>query len=217
MEKYFFKIVDNIDFVWKVKKITSDPYKLDETDFGHFVCNQRQFVPYLFQSIHDVKNRGLLNDYKEILPHVLTDDNYYFDKTIGLLHKDTYWDTLFAVRHINCLNRMSPIIFRTAIEDLDCKIYEKLMACNFLVGQKIYETAYSYFKKLWEIDEYFSSTNLDTIDKFLSTIILQAVYIRQDSNIEKNIIQFAFKPSWDEEHGLNINLNIENLEATINE
>lgn len=217
MDKYFFKIIDSIDFVWKIEKITNDPYKLNETDFGHFVCNQRQFVPYLFQSIQDIKNRDLLNDYKEIIPQVLTEDIYYFENTIGLLHKDNYWNTLFAVRHINCLKRMSPIIFRTTIEDLDCKIYDKLMACTFSVGQRIYEAAFNYFKKLWAIDEYFSSTNLDTLDKFLKTIQLQAIYIRQDNNVNDNDVLFAFRPSWDEEHGLRIILNLENYEVTIEE
>lgn len=217
MDKYFFKIVDDIDFVWKIEKITNDPYKLDETDFGHFVCNQRQFIPYLLQSIHDIKTRGLLTDYKEILPQVLTEDNYYFDKTVGLLHKNSYWNTLFAVRHINCINRVSPIIFRTTIEELDCKIYEKLMACNFSVGQKIYQAAYNYFKQLWEIDEYFSSTNLDTLDKFLNTIQLQAIYIRADDNVNDNDVLFSFRPSWDEEHGMRIVLKLENYEVTIDE
>jgi hypothetical protein len=213
MNRYFYKIVDNIDFVWKIETITSDPYKLNETDFGHFVCNQRQFIPYLFQSVHDIKNRGLLNDYKEILPQVLTDDNCYLDKTIGLLHKDNYWQTFFAVRHIACLNRMSSIVFNSVIEDADSKVYHKLMTCNDAVGEKIYQAAYTYFKSLWHVDEYFSATNLDTIDKFLPTIQLQAVYIRQD---EKNI-RFAFRPSWDEEHGLSINLDIESFEVTIND
>jgi hypothetical protein len=217
MDRYFFKIIDNIDFVWKIERITNDPYKTDETSFGHFVCNQRQFVPFLFQSLQDIKRRGLLNDYKEILPQALTDESCYFDKTIGLLHKDTYWETLFAVRHINCLNRMSPIIFRTNIQESDCKIYEKLMTCDFSVGQRIYEVAYSYFKKLWEIDEYFSSTNLDTLDKFLNTIQLQAVYIRRDDNVNDNDVLFSFRPSWDEEHGMRIVLNLENYEVTIDE
>lgn len=43
MDKYFYKIVDNIDFVWKIEKIIDDPYKLDEIEHGHFVCNQKQY------------------------------------------------------------------------------------------------------------------------------------------------------------------------------
>jgi hypothetical protein len=215
MNRYFYKIVDNIDFVWKIEKVTSDPYKLDEIDNGHFVCNQRQFIPYLFQGIPDIKNRGLLNDYKEILPQLLTDDNCYLDKTIGLLHKDNYWETLFAVRYISCLNRMSPVIFNSKIEDSDSDLYDKLMACNHTIGQNIYEAAYGYFKDLWEIDEYFSATNFDTIEKFVKTIELQAVYIRPDNNLSENYICFAFRPSWDEEHGLRINLDLESFEVTV--
>ena len=215
MDKYFYKIVDSIDFVWKIEKVIDDPYKLDEIDYGHFVCNQKQFSPFLFQSIQDIRDRNLLSEYKEILPQVLTEDNCYFDKTIGLLHKNNYWDTLFSVRHIKCLDRTSPIVFNQNIKDIDSKIYDKLMACEFTVGQRIYEAAYSYFKGLWEIDKYFSESNLNTIDKFLKTIQLQAVYIRRDDNLEDNIIDFAFIPSWDEEHGLKIILNLENLEVSI--
>jgi hypothetical protein len=216
MERYFYKIVDNIDFVWKIEPVLDDPYKLNTTDFGYFVCNQKQFIPYLFQSIQDIKSRNLIDDFKEILPQVLTDDNCYFDKSIGLLHKDSYWKTLFAVRQINFLNRMSPIIFQPNINDIDIKNYNKLMSCDYHIGKKIYEAAYNYFKRLWEIDEYFSSSNLDTMDKFLKTIQLQAIYIRQNDENRDNIF-FAFRPSWDEEHGLQIILNLETFEVAIDE
>jgi hypothetical protein len=213
MDRYFYKIVDDIDFVWKIERVRSDAYKLNETDFGHFVCNHRLFVPYLFKNIQDIRTRGLLNGYKEILPQVLTDDNCYLDNTIGLLHKNSYWETLFAVRHVGFLNKMSPIIFGSTIKDVDSTVYQKLMACDHAVGQKIYQAAYTYFKSLCDIDEYFSSTSLDTIDKFLTTLQLQAVYIGQN----ENSIRFAFRPSWDEEHGLSINLDVESFSVTIDD
>lgn len=217
MNKYFYKIIDAIDFVWKIEPITNDPYKLNETQFGLFVCNQRQFVPYLFQNIQDIKNRGLLDGYKEISLQVMTDDNCYLDKTIGLLHKNNYWNALFAVRYLGCINRMSPVIFNSTIEDTDSEAYEKLMACDNAVGKKVYEAAYTYFKSLWDIDEYFSASNLDTIDKFLATLKLQAVYVGQEDRIGKNKIQFAFRPSWNEEHGLSINLDLKSFEVSIDD
>ena len=51
MEKYFFKIVDNIDFVWKINTHVLDPYKQGEIDFGHYVSNQRVFNPYIFETL----------------------------------------------------------------------------------------------------------------------------------------------------------------------
>ena len=50
MEKYFFKLVDNIDFVWKIKLHVLDPYKEGEIDFGHYVSNLRVFNPNIFEA-----------------------------------------------------------------------------------------------------------------------------------------------------------------------
>jgi hypothetical protein len=217
MDRYFFKVIDNIDFVWKIEKNVADPYKGDDVSFGLFVCNEHQFVPYLFRTIHDIQSRGLLNDYQEIIPSILTDEKYFYDKTIGLLHKDNYWNTLFAVRYIPCLGTTAQIIFGHKIEPIDSAIYQKLIKCNATVGQIIYNTAYTYFKGLWEIDDYFSSSNLDTMDKFLPTIQLQAIYIGRDNDINENHVLFSFRPSWDEEHGLRITLNLDTKEVQLME
>lgn len=215
MDRYFFKVIDNIDFVWKIEENTKDPYKGNEIEFTLSVCNERQFVPYLFRTIHDIKNKGLLNDYEEITPGVLTDEKYYYDKTIGLLHKDSYRNTLFAVRYINCLGITAQVVFREEIQLKDIAVYSKLISCNKNVGDAIYETAYNYFKSLWEIDEYFSSTNLDTMEKFLVTLQLLPVHIRENDGIKENLILFHFRPSWDEEHGLRISLDVETNEVEL--
>ena len=59
MERYFYKIIDNIDFVWKISLNVFDPYKQGEMDFGHYVNNQRVFNPYLFESLHVLHQRGM--------------------------------------------------------------------------------------------------------------------------------------------------------------
>lgn len=217
MDKYFFKIVDNIDFVWKIEMVKKDPYRLDETDLGLFVCNQRQFIPYLLNTIQDIRNRNLLDDYKEIRPQILTEDTYYLDPIIGLLHKDNYWNSLCAVRHIRCLDRFAPVVFGNNIDETDQLIYSRLMSFDPAVGQKVYEVAYAYFKSLWEVDDYFSSTNLVTLESFLQTLQLQSVYIRKDEDADENLVSIHFRPSWDEEHGLTIVVNSESLEVKTNQ
>lgn len=212
MDKYFFKIVDNIDFVWKIETVKKDPYKADETDFGLFVCDQRQFVPYLFNNIQDIRNRDLLDDYKEIIPQILIEDTYYLDPVIGLLHKDSYWNSLFAVRHIKCLDRFAPVVFEDTISGTDQLTYSRLMSFDPEIGQKVYESAYAYFKSLWKVDDYFSSTNLVTLESFLETLKLQSIYIRKNEDAAD--VSIHFRPSWDEEHGLTILLNTETLEVT---
>ena len=182
------------------------------TDFGHFVCNQKQFIPFIFHSIEDIDKRDLLTGYSEIQVNTLTKNNTFFDRKIGLLHKDTYWDTLFAVRHISCLDRLSPVVFRESIKEEFINLYLKFMESDKSVGQKIYQTAFDYFKNLWQYDEYFSSTNINTIEKFLRTIEIQAIYIE-----ENGMIVISFRPSWDEEHGLYINLNMNTLETFAND
>jgi hypothetical protein len=59
MEKYFYKLVDNIDFVWKINTHVLDPYKKGEIDFGHYVNNQRVFNPYLFESLRDFQQKAI--------------------------------------------------------------------------------------------------------------------------------------------------------------
>ena len=79
MEKYFYKIVDNIDFVWKIESILNDPYRQNEIDFGHFACNKRLFNPYIFKSFEDFEKHELLTSYKEIKAGQINDDKCYFD------------------------------------------------------------------------------------------------------------------------------------------
>jgi hypothetical protein len=223
MDRYFYKIIDNIDFVWKIETITDDPYKLNELDFGHYTCNQKQYIGYIFQDIQDIEKRGLFKDYKEINVGAIDDNSCYYDKTIGLLHKDDYWQDLYAVRYVKCLEKMAPILFgdgtarEDSITETDRNLYRRLMTFDKTIGQKIYQTAYDYFKSLWEIDDYYSETNLDTIEKFMPTLALQAVYLWHDKDENINLASISFNPSWDEEHKLNIRLNLDTLEAKPND
>ena len=221
MEKYFYKIIDNIDFVWKVETILNDPYKLHKIDYGHYVCNKRQFIPYLFESIGDIEKQNLFADYKEIKPDLFTADNCYFDNIVGLLHKDEYWLNLHAIRFVNCIDKLSPIVFGDSnkqenfITESDRDLYLKLMSFDRSVGQKIYQTAYNYFKSLWSVDKFFSETNLDTLEKFLPTLELQAIYLRHEEKENANIACIVFRPSWDYELGLALLLNLDTMEVEL--
>ena len=185
------------------------------------MCNKRQFIPYLFESIEDIEKQNLITDYKEIQPDLLNADNCYFDKIVGLLHKDDYWLNLYALRYVNCLDKLSPIVFGDSkkqenfITKSDGDLYLKLMSFDKTIGQKIYQTAYDYFKSLWSVDKFFSETNLDTLDKFLPTLELQAIYLRYEENENANIACIVFRPSWDLELGLALLLNLDTMEVKL--
>ena len=221
MDKYFYKIINNIDFVWKIEAIVNDPYKLNKIDYRHYVCNKRQFIPYSFESIEDIEKQNLITDYKEIKPDLLNADNCYFDKIVGLLHKDDYWLNLYALRYVNCLDQLSPIVFGDSnkqenfITESDRDLYLKLMSFDRSIGQKIHQTAYEYFKSLWPADKFFSETNLDTLEKFLPTLELQAIYLRYEENENANIACVVFRPSWDQELGLALLLILDTMEVKL--
>jgi hypothetical protein len=223
MEKYFYKLVDNIDFVWKINTHVLDPYKQGEIDFGHYVNNQRVFNPYLFESITDFQQKAFSSCYKEIDPDLVNEQNCYFDRSIGLLHRDDYWTNLHAHRYLNCLGRIAPIVFGSDKEQLDSitnndrEKYLKLMACGPEVGQAIHKVAHDYFNSLWEFDTHFSKTNLDTLELFLPTLELQAIYLNQEKEEEVNTACVVFRPSWDPEHGLAILLNLDSEEVKLYE
>ena len=223
MEKYFYKLVDNIDFVWKIEVNDKDPYRQGEMDYGHYVCNQRVFNPSIFESLTDFEQRETLSDYKEIEADHVNDENCYFDRSIGLLHTNDYWTNLHAHRHVRCLGKIVPIVFGnsedkvTSISNKDRERYLKLMACGPEVGQEIYITAHDYFKSLWEFDTHFSKTNLDTLESFLPTLEQQAIYLSQGKNEEINTACVVFRPSWDPEHGLAILINLDSKEVKLYE
>jgi hypothetical protein len=223
MEKYFYKLVSNIDFVWKIKVQDQDPYRQGEMDFGHYVCNQRVFNPSIFESLADFEQREFSSEYKEIAADLLNDENCYFDHTIGLLHTNDYWTNLHAHRHVHCLGKIVPIVFGNSedkvslISNKDRERYLRLMACGPEVGQAIHNAGYNYFKSLWEFDDYFSKSNLDTLESFLPTLELQAIYLRQEKDGEIDTACVVFRPSWDPEHGLAILINLDSKEVTLYE
>jgi hypothetical protein len=222
MERYFYKIIDNIDFVWKISLNVLDPYKQGEMDFGHYVNNQRVFNPYLFESLTDFQQRAFSSDYKEIEADLVNEDNCYFDRSIGLLHTDGYWSSLHAHRHVHCFDKIVPLVFGGGEEQLksitkkERECYLKLMDCGPEVGEAIYIVAHDYFKSLWDFDTHFSKTNLDTLASFLPTLELQAIYLNQEK-YEEDTACVVFRPSWDPEHGLAILINLDSQEVRLYE
>lgn len=118
---------------------------------------------------------------------------------------------------------MAPIVFGNStdpedfITEKDRELYLKLMSCGQDTGQKIYQTAHNYFKSLWEFDEFFAKTKLDTLEKFLPTLELQAIYLKYEEEENNEIATVVFRPSWDLEHGLAILLDLNNMEVKLYE
>ena len=214
MQKVFYKLIDNTDFVWKVANLSNDPYRDGELTFTQFVCNKRVFNPAIFENLADFEKSEELLSYREIIPNQLNDVKCYYDNTIGLLHADDYWNSLFALRHVNCLNEIVPIVFDSNneqglfISEADRESYLKLLACGAEKAREIYECALQYFKTLWDFDTHFSKTKLDTIHKFLPTLELQAIYLNNTEDECAATANIVFRPSWDPEYGLCIVLNL---------
>jgi hypothetical protein len=116
---------------------------------------------------------------------------------------------------------MAPIVFGNStnqenfITEKDRDLYLKLMSCGQDTGQKIYQTAHNYFKSLWDFDEFFAITKLDTVEKFLPTLELQAIYLKYEDEENTEIATVVFRPSWDLEHGLAILLKLNTMEVTL--
>jgi len=198
MEKYFYKLVDNIDFVWKINTHVLDPYKKGEMDFGHYVSNQRVFNPYLFESLADFQDSAFFSDYKEIEADMVNEETCYYDRSIGLLHTDDYWTNLHAHRNVPCLGKITPIVFSSTAEQSnvisnnDRERYLKLMACGPEVGQAIYLRNESEKQK-------------------------ESGKESEKQNESGDTACVVFRPSWDPEHGLAILINLDSKEVTLYE
>jgi hypothetical protein len=223
MEKFFYKLVDNTDFVWKVENVSNDPYKENTLTFRQYVCNKRVFNPVIFESIADFEQSEQLLTYKEIIPDQLNNEKSYYDNVIGLVHADDYWNNLHAFRHVNCLNELVPIVFDSSdennpfITNADRENYLKLQACGAEKGHEIYDCAFQYFKTLWDFDAHFEQTQLDTIEKFLPTLELQAIYLSNANTETEASACIVFRPSWDPEHGLAVVLNLVTMKVQLYE
>jgi len=223
MEKVFYKLVDNTDFVWKVESSANDPYKKDTITFRQYVCNKRMFNPAIFESIVDFEQSEHLLTYKEISPNQLNNEKSYYDNCIGLVHADDYWNNLHAFRYVNCLNEMVPIVFdssnenRTVLTNTDRESYLKLLACDAEKGHVIYDCAFQYFKTLCDFDVHFAQTKLDTIEKFLPTLELQAIYLKYTEEEKDATACIVFRPSWDPEYGLAVLINLATMTVKLYE
>ena len=59
--------------------------------------------------------------------------------------------------------------------------------------------------------------NGDTLELFLPTLELQAIYLNQKKAEEVDTACVVFRPSWDPEHGLAILLNLDSEEVKLYE
>lgn len=209
--KYFYKIEDNIEFVWRIRQIIDDPYRKGESIAEHFVGNIKQFVKWIVKTENDLKARKLLDGYKEIYGN---ENSVIYDEVLGLLRKDKKFPVTYAYRQIVGLNKIVRIEFENTVEIKSARdLFQKAINIDKETGEKIIKIGFEYYKKLWEINEYFSEPNLDTIEKFKPTIELQSVNFYGDV-ISKNVTYY-FRPSWDEEHGLYVRFNLNSMSGEV--
>lgn len=201
--KYFYKIENNIEFVWRIRQIEDDPYRIGQSIAEHFVGNTKQFVKWIVRNEKDLKERNLLTGYREIYENGNNEDGVIYDEVLGLLRKDKKFPTIFAYRQIEGLKKIALIEFDEKVKvETTRNLFQKAVNIDLVNGMKIIEAGFEHYKKLWSIDEYFSEPNLNTIEKFLPTIELQSIWL--DENPENEVVTYSFRPSWDEEHGLRV-------------
>ena len=206
--KCYYKIENNIDFVWRIRELKDDPYRKGESIAEHFVGNTKQFVRWIVKNEKDLKERNLLEGYQEI------GNNAVYDEVLGLLRKDEKFPVIYGFRQILGLEKIARIEFENTIEIRSVRdLFQKAINIDKVIGDKIINIGFEYYKKLWETDEYFSEPNLNTIEKFKPTIELQSVNFYDD--IKSGNVTYYFRPSWDEEHGLHIKFNLNSLTGEV--
>jgi hypothetical protein len=50
MNRYFYKLINQTDFVWEIEASVNDTYRKNNINYGIFVSNKRQFIGYSFKS-----------------------------------------------------------------------------------------------------------------------------------------------------------------------
>lgn len=212
--KYFYKIENNIEFVWRIRQIEDDPYRKDDSIAEHFVGNTKQYVKWIVRNEKDLKERNLLNGYKEIFENKNCEDDVIYDEVLGLLRKDEKFPVIYAFRQIVGLEKIARIEFENTVEIKSARnLFHKAVNIDKEIGEMIIKIGFEYYKRLWEIDEYFSKPNLDTIEKFKPTIELQSVNLYDD--VKTGNVTYYFRPSWDEESGLYIRFNFESMSGEV--
>lgn len=209
--RYFYKIENNIEFVWRVRQIEDDPYRKNENIAEHFVGNIKQFIRWIVKTEDDLKERNLLEGYKELKNN---ENDLIYDEVLGLLRKDEKFQVTYAYRLILGLNKIAKIEFDDTVEIKSVRdLFQKAVNIDRETGKKIIEIGFEYYKRLWKIDKYYSSPNLDTMEKFMPTIELQSVNLYDD--VSSEYVTYYFRPSWDEEHGLYIRFNFKSMSGEV--
>jgi hypothetical protein len=207
-KKYYFKISSKVDFLWILGK-SSDPFRENERLAEFFVNNIK------FETRTEGLGVGISqNFYKEIesFQEIQMNENFenkvILNDKIGLLRiiKD---GALFATRYLPCFNKIVSIGIFSNINDEAIRKYLYLINATKELGDLIYQKSYEYYQ-ISGSDEYFNLPEKLTIEEFKTTIELQEVYFEKG-----NDITIYFRPSWDEEHGLCLNLNSKTGEVEV--
>lgn len=209
---YFYKIENNIEYVWRVRQITNDPYRENQTIAEHFVGNIKQFIGRILRSENDLRQYNFLANYKTVGSDKFNEEKVIHDEIIGLLRQDE--SELYACRHILGLNKIALVRFENSVDIKSARqLFQKAVNIDKAFGMQIIQAGFEYYKKLWSIDEYFSEPNLNTIEKFEPTIELQSVTLYGD--MEEEFATYYFRPSWDEEHGMYVRVNFRSMTCKV--
>lgn len=208
IKKYYYKIQSNVELLWVVGE-SKDPLRPKEK-VAEFFVNSVKF---------ETRTEGLgvgfsknfykeLESYHEIKPNQEYETKAILYEDIGLV-RITHDRKYFMSRHLVCFNKIVIVgIFADLNEDTIAK-YFYLLNLSKKLGDEIYQKSYEYYKMSGS-DEYFQLDKKMAFEDFCTTIELQEIYIDKSDFITVN-----FRPSWDEEHGLFIKLNIINNDIEI--
>lgn len=209
-ERIFYKIENNIDYVWRIVKVKNDPFRKDEFVAELLIGNIKQFINRIVKNEQDLNRYNFLDGFIE-LNHV--DDKIIYDRELGLWRRHEKWQEIFAYRNIKGLNRIVPVSFETTVDIKSAKeILSKSINISTVIGNEIIHAGLKYYQYLCSINDYFAQVPMNSIEEFKSTIELNSVSIYGD--VESHDVTYYFRPSWDEEHGLYIKFNFKTMKAS---
>ena len=206
MEKlYFYKIELKTDYLIVFGE-SNDPFCKNEKSYDFFINNiksQGLDIQFGCKSNYDLVHKYDFESigFNQIIKNEINEKNIVFDELMGILRKGKWG--YFATRYLSCVNLFTSILIAEKEISLAKPQYEFLLNSERALGERIFEIAYEYFQQS-ESEEYFKIPYKLSLEEFKNTISLEQIEINNT-----NDISFYFRPSWDEEHGLYVKVNIQ--------
>lgn len=199
MNTYFYKIENDIDFVWRIRKVDDDPYQEGELIGEYLVGNVYTHTDHLITDKQDLYRLKLLNGFKEILSGSFNAENATYDPVLGTLRMDKDMLNLYTYRHLHYLKAIVPISFESNLLIKEVRdLYLKVIEPDSRLADQIFNTAFDRYKS-YGLDD-----GISEIGDFKSTLSPGEISLIDP---EEGLVSYFFRPSWDEEHGLYIMVN----------